>query len=80
MNDEDGEVRYKTAYALARFGEDAQAAIPVLADAIYDDNRYAQGHAAVALEQIGTPEALSALLHWLQASRWCPVTTSKSTF
>ncbi len=80
MSDEDGQVRYNTAYALARFGEQAQSAIPVLADAFYDDNRYVQGHAAIALEQIGTPESLRVLLHWLQASRWCPVTTSKSTF
>ncbi len=80
MKDEDSQVRYNTAYALARFGADAQAAIPALADAFYDENRYVQGHAAIALEQIGTPEALHTLLHWLQASRWCPVTTAQSTY
>ena len=80
MKDEDEQVRSRTAYALARFGDEAQVAIQDLADACYDENRYVQGHAAVALEQIGTPEALSTLLHWLQASRWCPLTTKKSTF
>ncbi len=80
MKDEDEQVRSRTAYALARFGVEAQTAIQDLADACYDENRYVQGHAAVALEQIGTPEALQTLLHWLQASRWCPLTTAKSTF
>ena len=80
MKDEDEQVRSRTAYALARFGDEAQTAIQDLADACYDENRYVQGHAAVALEQIGTPEALRTLLHWLQASRWCPLTTAKSTF
>ena len=80
MKDGDEQVRSRTAYALARFGVEAQTAIQDLADACYDENRYVQGHAAVALEQIGTPEALRTLLHWLQASRWCPLTTAKSTF
>jgi HEAT repeat protein len=80
MGDEDGQVRYNTAYALGKFGHEAQAAIPVLSDAYYDENRYVQGHAAIALEQIGTPEALQTLLHQLQANRWCPLTTNKSTF
>ena len=80
MKDEDVQVRYNTAYALGKFGADAQAAIPALADAFYDENRYVQGHAAIALEQIGTPEALQVLLHQLQAVRWCPETTKKSTF
>ena len=80
MKDEDEQVRSRTAYALARFGDNAEVAIQDLADACYDENRYVQGHAAVALEQIGTPEALRTLLHWLQASRWCPLTTAKSTF
>ena len=80
MKDEDEQVRSRSAYALARFGDEAQAAIPHLADACYDENRYVQGQAAIALEQIGTPEALRTLLHWLQASRWCPLTTAKSTY
>jgi hypothetical protein len=80
MTDEDEQVRSRSAYALARFGDEAQVAIPQLADACYDENRYVQGQAAIALEQIGTPEALRTLLHWLQASRWCPLTTAKSTY
>ena len=80
MKDEDEQVRSRSAYALARFGDEAQTAIPHLADACYDENRYVQGQAAIALEQIGTPEALRTLLHWLQASRWCPLTTAKSTY
>ncbi len=80
MKDEDEQVRSRSAYALARFGDEAQVAIPQLADACYDENRYVQGQAAIALEQIGTPESLRALLHWLQASRWCPLTTAKSTY
>lgn len=80
MKDEDEQVRSRSAYALARFGDEAQVAIPHLADACYDENRYVQGQAAIALEQIGTREALGTLLHWLQASRWCPLTTAKSTY
>jgi ectoine hydroxylase-related dioxygenase (phytanoyl-CoA dioxygenase family) len=80
MKDADAQVRFNTCYALAKFGPAATAALPVLVDALYDENRYVQGHAAIALEKIGTPEAMQALLHQLQASRWCPVTTRESTF
>ena len=78
--DPDPQVRFNAVYGLAKFRSEAAAAIPVLADAFYDENRYVQGHAAIALEQIGTPEAVRALLHQLQTSRWCPVTTKESTF
>lgn len=80
MQDPDPQVRFNAVYGLAKFRAEAAAAIPILADAFYDENRYVQGHAAIALEQIGTPEAMRILLHQLQASRWCAVTTKENTF
>lgn len=42
--------------------------------------RYVPAIAAIALERIGTADALKVLLHFLQTARWCPVTNNKSTF
>lgn len=43
-------------------------------------NRYVRGDAVYALYRIGTPEAKSVLLRHLQTTRWCPITSSESTF
>ena len=80
LHDTDGQVRFNAAYGLAKFREEAASAIPALATALEDDNRYVRGHASVALEQIGTPEAMHTLLHHLKATRWCPITTPRSSF
>jgi HEAT repeat protein len=81
LKDEDGQTRYEAAYALARLGEKAAAAVPVLAEALYDtDNRYVSGHSVTALQRIGTAEAQMALFDYLSASRWCSMTTKESTF
>lgn len=80
LNDPDGQVRFNAAYGLAKFRQDAVSAIPALSEALTDENRYVRGHATIALEQIGTAEALRPLLHHLQATRWCPLTTRESTF
>lgn len=78
--DDDGQVRYNAAYALACFGTDAAEAVPALAQALHDPNRYASGHAISALRRIRTPQAVDTLLHWMETTRWCPVTTKDSTF
>ena len=66
----------------AKFREKAVSAVPALAQALTDDNRYVRGHATIALEQLGSasPVALKALLHHFQTTRWCPITTRESTF
>jgi len=80
MHDEDGQVRYNAAYALACFGTDAAEAVPALKQALSDPNRYVSGHAITALRRIRTPQAVDTLLHWMETTRWCPVTTKESTF
>jgi hypothetical protein len=80
LSDSDGQVRFNAAYGLAKFRGDAASAIPALSVALADENRYVRGHATIALEQIGTPEAIHTLLHHLQATRWCPITTPRSSF
>lgn len=78
--DEDAQVRYNAAYALACFGTDAAEAVPALKQALNDSNRYVSGHAVTALRRIRTPQAVDTLLHWMETTRWCPVTTKESTF
>ena len=81
LADDDGQTRYEAAYALARFGARAADAVPALVAALNDDdNRYVGAHSAAALRRIGTPEANEALLDYLTAARWCPMTTKESTF
>ena len=80
LQDADDQTRFNAAYGLAKFREDATAAIPALVNALEDSNRYVRGHATIALEQIGTPDALKALLKHYQTTRWCPLTTKESSF
>jgi HEAT repeat protein len=80
LDDADDEVRFNAALALARVGPGAADAIPALRDALVDGNRYVAGYAIEALERIGTPEALSALVPFLKIARYCPVTSNKNLF
>ncbi len=80
LSDEDSQVRYNAAYSLARFGAEAAEAVPALVNALHDDNRYVSGHAVSALSRVRTPEAVDALLAWMETTRWCPFTTKDSTF
>ncbi|MFM7323008.1 MAG: HEAT repeat domain-containing protein [Armatimonadota bacterium] len=80
LRDGDEQVRFNAAYALAKFRGAAAAAVSALAAGLEDENRYVRGHCAVALEQVGTREATGALLHHLQAMRFCASTTRDSTF
>lgn len=73
-------VRRNAVFALARLGQDADGAVEGLQNLLFDANRYVRGDAVHALYRIGTPAAKSVLLHHLQTTRWCPITTRESTF
>jgi HEAT repeat protein len=73
--------RIIAALSLARIGAKAIEAIPALKDALYfDQNRYVNGNALLALERIGTSEALKIILDYLKTSRWCAKTNASSLF
>ncbi|TDG00780.1 HEAT repeat domain-containing protein [Paenibacillus piri] len=80
LKDDDVQVRFMAGLALCRMGAAADAAVPALEEALEDDNRYVRGHAAEALHYIGTDAAKTVLIDFLLKSRWCPSTTSQSTF
>ncbi|MFK7693152.1 HEAT repeat domain-containing protein [Paenibacillus sp. HJGM_3] len=80
LNDPDNFTRYTAALALARVGKEAAAAVPSLEQALSDPYRYVPALATEALARIRTEEALDVLLSFLKKARWCPETTSKSTF
>lgn len=80
LDDDDDEVRFNAALALARLGPAAAPAVPALRRALTDGNRYAMGYAVEALERIGTREALAVLVPFLRIARWCPLTTRDSLF
>lgn len=72
-------VRLTAVLSMAKLGPKAVQAIPVLTDALYrDPNRYVNANALLALERIGTNEALNIVLHYLKMSRWCAKTTANS--
>ena len=73
-------VRDNAARSLAKMGNRAELAIPLLQSALNDENRYVRFNAALALKQIGTAEAQQILFDQLFVSRWCPITTSESPF
>ena len=78
-NDDDKQVRFESALALAQIGPTASDAVPVLADALMDEDRYVRDNAVHALKRIDTPEAETALFDYLLMARWCPITSREST-
>ena len=80
LGDENDGVRRNAVFALARIGENATDAVEGLQSVLFDANRYIRGDAVHALYRIGTPAAKSVLLRHLQTTRWCPITSSESTF
>lgn len=78
---EPSHARFTAALSLAKLGPKAIAAIPVLKDALYlDENRYVNGNALLALERIGTNEALKITFQYLKTARWCEKTTPNSMY
>ncbi|WP_318615740.1 HEAT repeat domain-containing protein [Sporosarcina sp. YIM B06819] len=80
LKDEDVQTRFTAGLALCRFGAEADAAVPHLAEALNDADRYVRGHAVEALNYINTDAAKEVLIDYLLASRWCSSTTPVSTF
>ena len=73
-------MRLTAALSLARLGPKAAQAIPELKQALYNDsNRYVNANALLALERIGTVEALKVAFDYLKMSRWCAKTTKDSS-
>ncbi|CAF1369381.1 unnamed protein product [Rotaria sordida] len=74
-------MRLTAALSMAKLGTKAIEAIPILKDALYlDQNRYVNANALLALERIGTNEALQIVLNYLKMSRWCTKTTASSPY
>jgi HEAT repeat protein len=80
VRDAEAEVRFSATLSLARLGPDADQAVPVLAEALWDSNRYVPGYAIEALERIGTDQAVRTLVPYLKNARWCAQTSPASTF
>jgi hypothetical protein len=80
LEDENVGVRSNAVFALARIGENAADAVEGLQNVLFDENRYVRGDAVHALYRIGTPAARAVLLHHLETTRWCPLTSNESTF
>ena len=67
--------------SIAKLGVKAVQAIPTLEDTLYlDENRYVNCNVLLALERIGTNEALRITLDYLKVSRWCAKTTPASPY
>jgi HEAT repeat protein len=80
LGDAEADVRFCAAFSLAQLGPDAAAAVPALKRSLKDLNRYVPGYAVEALERIGSPQAMKALLPFLKSARWCPMTTPASIY
>ena len=80
LNDEYYWVRDNAARSLAKMGDQAEPAIPLLQLALNDKNRYVRFNAAHALKEIGTPQTQEILFDHLFISRWCPLTNQASPF
>ena len=78
-NDDDKQVRFESALALAQIGPASSDAVPSLEKALRDPDRYVRDNTIHALKRIDTPEAESALFDYLLMARWCPITNREST-
>jgi HEAT repeat protein len=80
LKDADTHTRFSAALSLAQIGPAAEAAVPVLEEALDDPNRYVPGYAVEALERIGTPRAIKVLVPYLKNARWCAHTSPASIY
>lgn len=65
----------------AIYAANAETDVPLLSPARADYGaRYVPAIASIALQRIGSKQAIDTLLHYLQSARWCPVTNSKNGF
>ena len=80
LKDPHAGARWNAVFSLARIGQNAPGAVEGLQNMLFDESRYVRGDAVHALYRIGTPEAKAALLRYLEATRWCPLTSKESTF
>ena len=85
LGDSASEVRFDAALSLVRGAVRGTPrlmadAVAPLENALFDTNRYVSAYAAEALERIGTPEALDALVPFLRTARWCPHTDNRRPF
>lgn len=80
IKDQDTHAQFSAALSLAQMGPAAEAAVPVLEEALHDPNRYVPGYAVEALEQIATPRAMQVLLPFLKTARWCAHTSPASIY
>lgn len=69
-DDETPDVRREAALSLARLASDGEGVIAALRTAMWDTNGHVKGYAVKALDRIGTPEALRAVLDHLQTLRY----------
>jgi HEAT repeat protein len=69
-HDESWKVRRNAALSLARLGDKAEDSVPALARSLNDENHYVRGYSVLALDRIGTHEALTSLSSHLQTARW----------
>lgn len=80
LKDPHAGARWNAVFSLARIGQNAPGAVEGLQNMLFDESRYVRGDAVHALYRIGTPEAKAVLLRYLEATRWCPLTSKESTF
>lgn len=69
-NDESWKVRRNAALSLAKLGSKAEQAVPALERSLKDENHYVRGYSVLALDRIGSHEALRTLSSHLQTARW----------
>ena len=68
--DSSAEVRREAAFSIGRLASDGEGVVEALREACHDSNGHVKGYAAKALERIGTPESLRAVVEYLQTVRY----------
>jgi hypothetical protein len=80
LQDNDDEVRFNAALALARNGKRSKFATKTLIRCLNDSNRYVYSYALEALDRIDSVESNECLKKYLKITRYCPYTNFNSLF
>ena len=81
LGDEDERVRRNIAFALARHPiRDAELVDDLVARSVEDEGRYVRYYALAAVARMTAGTDRDGFLDVMLASRWCPLTTSKSAY
>ena len=80
LGDGDEWVRRHASVSIAQLAPSMNGELDAVLPALNDENRYVRANTMLALRRAGSERATERLIEELTLARWCPTTTSATTF